>query len=150
WSTAAYFSSDGETAALPVSLAAAAGVALAAPIVSRFFIHRAPGPGGVREVATSIGPRATIALGDGSRVVLGPRSRLSMPEHFGDGPRDVTLDGEAYFTVQHDAAHPFRVHAAGGDIEDVGTRFVVRAYAGEATVRVIVADGQVSARRAGS
>ena len=132
----------------PVSLLAAAAILIVAVLIDR-AVTRPTTHGAVREVATSIGQRATIDLADGSRVILGPRSRISTPEHFGEGPRDVTLDGEAYFEVRHDSANPFRVHAAGGVTEDIGTRFVVRAYAGESALRVVVAEGRVSVSRGG-
>ncbi|HZS61610.1 MAG TPA: FecR domain-containing protein [Gemmatimonadaceae bacterium] len=133
----------------PVSVIAAAAVLLIAVLIDRTVAHKGATQGAVREVATATGQRATIDLADGSRVILGPRSRISTPEHFGDGPRDVTLVGEAYFEVQHDSAHPFRVHAANGVAEDIGTRFVVRAYAGEPVLRVVVAEGRVRVARDG-
>jgi len=133
----------------PVSILVAAAVLVVAVLVDRAISRRSATHGAVREIATSIGQRATIDLADGSRVILGPRSRISTPEHFGEGPRDVTLDGEAYFEVRHDSTHPFRVHAAGGVAEDIGTRFVVRAYAGEPALRVVVAEGRVSVTRSG-
>src|SRR5580704_13721004 len=133
----------------PVSILVAAAVLIVAVLVDRAISHRSATPGVVREIATSTGQRATIDLADGSRVILGPRSRISTPEHFGEGPRDVTLEGEAYFEVRHDSTHPFRVHTAGGVAEDIGTRFVVRAYAGEAALRVVVAEGRVSVTRSG-
>ena len=133
----------------PVTLVAAAAVLVIAVLVDRAMSRRSATHGAVREIATSTGQRATIDLADGSRVILGPRSRISTPEHFGEGPRDVTLEGEAYFEVRHDSTHPFRVHAAGGVAEDIGTRFVVRAYAGEPALRVVVAEGRVSVTRSG-
>jgi transmembrane sensor len=133
----------------PVTLVAAAAVLVVAVLVDRAISRRSTTHGAVREIATSTGQRATIDLADGSRVILGPRSRISTPEHFGEGPRDVTLEGEAYFEVRHDSTHPFRVHTAGGIAEDIGTRFVVRAYAGEPALRVVVAEGRVSVTRSG-
>jgi transmembrane sensor len=133
----------------PVSILVAAAVLIVAVLLDRAATRRAPTRGAVREIATSTGQRATIDLADGSRVILGPRSRISTPEHFGEGPRDVILEGEAYFEVRHDSTHPFRVHAAGGVAEDIGTRFVVRAYAGEPALRVVVAEGRVSVTRSG-
>jgi len=133
----------------PVSILVAAAVLVVAVLVDRAISRRSATHGAVREIATSIGQRATIDLADGSRVILGPRSRISTPEHFGEGPRDVILEGEAYFEVRHDSTHPFRVHAAGGVAEDIGTRFVVRAYAGEPALRVVVAEGRVSVTRSG-
>ena len=133
----------------PVSLLAAAAALIVAVLVDRAMTRPAT-HGAVREVATASGQRATIDLADGSRVILGPRSRIRTPERFGEGPRDVSLEGEAYFEVHHDSANPFRVHAAGGVAEDVGTRFVVRAYASESALRVVVAEGRVSVARGGA
>src|SRR5436190_8511652 len=106
--------------------------------------HQPPAP--MREVVTARGQRAELRFGDGSRVLLGVASRLRFPATFGRA-RDVELDGEAYFDVQHDAARPFRVHAAGTVTEDLGTQFVIRSYATDAAVRVVVASGRVAVRR---
>ncbi len=106
--------------------------------------HQPPAP--MREVVTARGQRAELRFGDGSRVLLGVASRLRFPATFGRA-RDVELDGEAYFDVQHDAARPFRVHAAGTVTEDLGTQFVIRSYATDTAVRVVVASGRVAVRR---
>jgi len=98
--------------------------------------------------STSRAQYATITLSDGSRVTLAPESRLTIPARFGQGARAILLDGEAIFSVRHDAAHPFRVRARGALIEDVGTRFDLRAYANEAAVTVAVAEGAVTLARA--
>ena len=100
----------------------------------------------MREVVTARGQRAELRFGDGSRVMLGVASRLRFPTTFGPA-RDVELDGEAYFDVQHDATRPFRVHAAGTVTEDLGTQFVVRSYAADSVVSVLVASGKVAVRR---
>lgn len=98
----------------------------------------------VRVARTVRGGRQAIHLGDGTRVVLGPASTLRYPAEFGAGSRDVTLAGEAFFEVVHDAAHPFRVHAGTAAAEDIGTAFGVRAYPEDSVVRVVVRDGSVS------
>jgi ferric-dicitrate binding protein FerR (iron transport regulator) len=100
-----------------------------------------------REVATPRGQRATIHLGDGSIVTLAPVSRLRESPTFNTDARDVWLDGEAYFDVAHDSAKPFRVHTDRTVAQDLGTKFVVRAYASSPEVRVVVAEGLVSLRR---
>lgn len=99
------------------------------------------------EYATSFGAREAIGIADGSRVVLGPASRLTVAANYGQSSRDVTLVGEALFTVEHDATKPFRVHITGAVIEDLGTEFGVRAYAEGDTVRVVVTSGVVMLRR---
>jgi transmembrane sensor len=96
------------------------------------------------QVATTSGQRATIQLSDGSTVTLSVSSRISYPRNFGGREREVQLEGEAYFDVKHDARVPFRVRTNHGVTEDVGTRFAVRAYRGEAASRVVVAEGKVA------
>jgi transmembrane sensor len=101
-----------------------------------------------REFATARAQRAEIRLSDGTTVFLAPASRLRVPRAYSGATREVALDGEAYFTVRHDSAHPFRVHTARSVTEDLGTKFSIRAYAGDSTVRVVVAEGKVALRAA--
>ena len=98
----------------------------------------------VRVYATRPGQRATIMLGDGSRVVLAVATTLRVPEGISTGARDVVLDGEAYFTVRHDATRPFRVRTRTAVTEDLGTEFAVRAYPGDSGVQVAVLSGSVA------
>lgn len=96
------------------------------------------------------GQRALIDLADGTHIVLAPASRLhvSLPAGM-RGERDLTLDGEAMFTVTHDAARPFVVHSRYGTTVDVGTSFAVRAYVGE-RYRVVVREGRVALSGSGA
>lgn len=97
-----------------------------------------------RDFVAAKGQRALIDLADGTHIVLAPATHLhvSLPTH-GAGVRDVTLEGEAMFTVTHDAARPFVVHSRYGTTVDVGTSFAVRAFPGEA-YRVVVREGRVA------
>jgi transmembrane sensor len=99
------------------------------------------------EVVAARAQQTRITLGDGTRVVLNAGSRLRYTDAFGRGTRDVELEGEGYFDVVHDETRPFRVHARGSIAEDVGTRFVVRAYPEMPVVDVVVAHGSVVLRR---
>lgn len=98
-----------------------------------------------KEFATASGQRATIRLADGTRVELGFASRLSV-RPFESGRRELHLEGEAVFDVVHDSARPFLVHAANAVTEDLGTSFAIRAYPGDASVRVVVMSGRVALR----
>jgi ferric-dicitrate binding protein FerR (iron transport regulator) len=100
----------------------------------------------LRSYATTAGERTTLRLGDGSRIVLGPASELRLPSRFAREQREVHLRGTAYFEVAPDPDRPFRVHAGGTVTRVLGTRFVVRAYAGDPTVEVGVAEGRVAVR----
>jgi ferric-dicitrate binding protein FerR (iron transport regulator) len=97
--------------------------------------------------STSRGQYATIRLVDGTEVTLGPESRLVVEPGPAKGSREISLQGEAIFHVRHDAAHPLRVLAHGAWIEDIGTRFDVRAYPDEAAVTVAVVEGSVELGR---
>jgi transmembrane sensor len=94
--------------------------------------------------ATGPAQTANVRLRDGTRVVLAPKTHLTVPDDFGGAGRSVTIDGQAVFDVVHDAAHPFRVNARGAAAQDVGTRFEMSAYADDPAVTVIVAEGSVT------
>jgi ferric-dicitrate binding protein FerR (iron transport regulator) len=98
-----------------------------------------------REVTeTQPGQRATVTLRDGTRVMLGPASRLEYTGAYGVARREVSLVGQAYFEVQHDAEHPFVVRTKDAICEDLGTTFVVRAYPSDSGARVAVREGRVA------
>jgi len=98
--------------------------------------------------ATQSGERRTVDLPDGTRVVLAPGTELRVAGDYGRGSRRVDLQGEAWFEVEHDAARPFLVHAAGTITEDLGTEFLVQVLPGDAGVRVALVSGSASLRRA--
>jgi transmembrane sensor len=95
-----------------------------------------------RVFATAIGKRDSTQLPDGSRVLLGPGSRLTIAAGFAEGRREVVLIGDAHFDVQHDSAHPFAVRALDAVISDVGTAFAVHGDRGDG-VLVSVSSGAV-------
>ena len=99
----------------------------------------------ITEFATRVGERDSIRLADGTRVLLGPGSRLSIPAGYGGTHREVELRGEAYIEAVHDAQHPFVVRAGTATIRDVGTKFSVHGD-DNAVVRVVVTEGAVSLR----
>ena len=95
---------------------------------------------------TGIGQQKQLRLPDGSTVELNTQSAVQI--RFSQAYRDVyLLGGEALFDVHHDARVPFRVHAGGTVIQDVGTQFNVRRAAGLTTVAVLEGSVQVSADR---
>lgn len=93
------------------------------------------------------GQRVSATLPDGSRMTLAAGSRATWPRRFGRGDREVTLEGEGYFDVVHDTTQPFRVRVGENVAEDVGTRFVVRAWPEIGGVEVSVEEGAVALGR---
>jgi ferric-dicitrate binding protein FerR (iron transport regulator) len=88
--------------------------------------------------------RYSLLLPDGTRVWLNAGSNVSFPAHFSDhAERHVSVSGEAYFEVAHatmsdgKTRRPFTVTAGGQQIAVLGTRFNVKAYAGDQVVTTL-------------
>jgi transmembrane sensor len=84
-------------------------------------------------VQTTFGETKSVALPDGSEVVLNANSTIRFPKTWTVGEdREVQLKGEGYFIVneQSTAAHKdrFIVHTTELDVEVLGTRFNVNTY----------------------
>lgn len=97
----------------------------------------------VTVIAATRGTGTETLLPDGSRTCLNAGSTLKFDRRFGRQGRDVTLDGEGYFEVAHDAANPFRVHAGNTCVTVKGTVFNVRSYADEPDIAVTLLEGSV-------
>lgn len=97
-----------------------------------------------RTFVTGAGERATVNLGDGSYVMLGPASTLSISSDFNKTSRAVTLVGNGFFSVATQSGNPFTVKAGNAYLKVLGTSFSVRAYSDEDDVTVVVKDGRVS------
>jgi transmembrane sensor len=98
---------------------------------------------------TAVGERRSLVLEDGSKVLLGPASRLDVPAGYGSTTRTVELHGDAFFDVRHDPSSPFSVRVGKALIEDLGTIFTVESDNGMAA-SVAVVSGSVRIRAAGS
>ncbi|HWW87520.1 MAG TPA: FecR domain-containing protein [Vicinamibacterales bacterium] len=110
-------------------------------VVATRSLHHDSGPTFRATFSTGRGERATVDLQDGSRVSLAPETELRVASV----GRRAYLTGEAVFFVKHDPTSPFRVFAPNGvAVQDIGTRFDMRAYPEEHTVRVAVAEGSVA------
>jgi len=103
----------------------------------------------VREQAAGAVDDHTFNLPDESLVRLGKNSKLyfSMEWVPDRSPREVFLQGEAYFDVRKNAAIPFYVYTGQVITRLLGTSFVVHSFPGD--VRTIVTDvtGEVSVYR---
>ena len=85
----------------------------------------------------------SVLLEDGTTVHLNAESELVYPSAFSKDVRTVSLVGEAYFDVAHDAGRPFVVEVDGYSIEVLGTQFNVTAYADERICRSTLVEGSV-------
>lgn len=97
------------------------------------------------EVTTRQGSRTNLYLPDGTRVWLNAASRITYAKDFGraTGAREVTLSGEAFFDVTHNAARPFVIHTTRMDIRVLGTSFNVKSYPTEKTTEAVLVHGSI-------
>ncbi len=119
--------------------AMAAGVAAAAMIVAGIGIAIVT-QSREQRYETAVGEIRNVKLADGSTLTLNGATRLTV--RFAHETRDLDIEtGEFFVTVGRDPARPFRVHAMGRVIEDVGTAFDVDTTGNQ--VDVAVAEGTV-------
>lgn len=130
-----------------VALTVAAAFAAAVAVV---VLLPVPNPWATTGYHTGVGERSIVRLADGTRVRLDTSSTL-VPHLTGSVRRVQLSDGQAYFDVRHDPAHPFVVEAGDGTtITALGTRFDVRLGRGAVEVSlyegsVVVANGRSGA-----
>ncbi|MBV8251815.1 MAG: FecR domain-containing protein [Chitinophaga sp.] len=99
------------------------------------------------DVYTRKGQLTKIILTDSSVVWLNANSHFRYPEQFGAN-RTVYLQGEAYFDIHQDPAHPFTIESNGYRTQVLGTTFSIRSYPAPNIYRVTVASGKVMVCRA--
>ncbi len=108
-----------------------------------YFHHKASIS--INVVTTERGNKTKMLLPDGTEVWLNAETKLSYPNNFKEADhREVTLSGEAYFKVKHDANHPFIIHTRYLNITDLGTAFNVRAYPNEEKNEATLIKGSIS------
>ena len=100
--------------------------------------------GAVNILSTDKGETYQVKLPDGTMVWLNAASSLKYAANLMEyGKRKVTLQGEAYFQVAKDKAHPFIVESGSQQVEVLGTEFNVNAYKDENVFRTTLLEGSV-------
>lgn len=97
------------------------------------------------EYSTKFGENKSITLPDSSVVILNANSQISFDDRWEQqSSREVYLDGEAFFIVQHKVDHqPFKVKTSKGvAVEVLGTEFNVYHRATE--TKVLLSSGQIT------
>ncbi len=126
-------------------LAAAAVLAVAVVAGGYLLVPRAPS--GI-QYATAAGEQRNIVLADGSTLTLDTRTLLI--ERYDRRERRIDLlQGRADFQVQGDPARPFVVHAQGGTVTALGTRFQVRVEERDAAVTLLEGSVRIATRPQG-
>jgi ferric-dicitrate binding protein FerR (iron transport regulator) len=95
-------------------------------------------------ISTPNGGEWQIQLPDGSTVWLNAASSIQYSLNIGTAKqRVVKLDGEAYFEVAKNAAHPFIVETDKQAVEVLGTHFNINSYKDEKVTKTTLLEGSV-------
>jgi ferric-dicitrate binding protein FerR (iron transport regulator) len=130
-------------------------VALGIALAGAFYMNRlgeddailsAVSAQGIQPIASSPGQIGSLTLGDGSKMRIGPETKVFIPDGFPTKIRALKVDGTASFDVAAGQALPFRVVAKRMQFIATGTKFVVSAYPNDSGARVHVLEGSVTAK----
>jgi ferric-dicitrate binding protein FerR (iron transport regulator) len=99
----------------------------------------------IQPIASSPGQIGTVNLGDGSKMKMGPETKVFIPDAFPDKARVIRLEGTAQFQVAQGPL-PFRVIAKRTHVIATGTNFVVSAYPSDSGMMVLVKEGAVTVK----
>jgi transmembrane sensor len=99
--------------------------AVAACLVIAVLIWWMTGSNDKTHVVIADVPVKSIQLEDGSEVFLRKGATFEYPEHFNKHKRAVSLTGEAFFNVKHNATQPFIITAGATHVTVIGTSFSV-------------------------
>jgi ferric-dicitrate binding protein FerR (iron transport regulator) len=132
----AHTSSNGKVRKLPTNTWL---IGIAASIVLFFGLFSIIGDDMVT-IETNFGEQKTIALLDGSEVILNSKSTLTYLEDEWNDNRTLTLRGEAYFKVKKGST--FTVTTENGNVKVLGTQFNVNSVSD--LFEVVCFEGKVS------
>jgi len=101
---------------------------------------------GIQPIASSPGQIGSVTLGDGSKMRIGPETKVMIPDGFPTKIRALKVEGTASFDVAGGQPLPFRVVAKRMQFIATGTKFVVSAYPNDSGARVQVLEGTVTVK----
>lgn len=94
-------------------------------------------------VSSGIQNMESVSLPDGTKVQMGPGSRLTYPARFSGKTREIILDGQAFFDVAKNREKPFIVHTEDISVEALGTAFELFSYDMENKIEAILLNGKI-------
>ncbi|MEO6187693.1 MAG: FecR domain-containing protein [Ginsengibacter sp.] len=94
-------------------------------------------------MSTPVGRQYHLKLADGSEIWLNAASSITYPTSFPGNDRKVSITGEAYFEVAHDARKPFHVMVNNMEVKVLGTHFNISAYENEDAAKTTLLEGSV-------
>lgn len=96
------------------------------------------------EIEAPLGSQSRLRLPDNTQVVLNAGSRITYSQQFGVESREVTLEGEGYFEVTHNAEKPFHVISKDLKVRVLGTKFNFSDYPEDPVATVSLIEGKIA------
>jgi ferric-dicitrate binding protein FerR (iron transport regulator) len=96
------------------------------------------------ERKTVSGEKSIVNFSDGTKITLNGNSKLKYLAKPFNNRREVYLEGEAFFEVNHDSSRQFVVNCNNISTTDIGTKFNISAYSNEKEIKVSLVAGQVN------
>lgn len=97
----------------------------------------------IKFVSNNNKTNSVFRLPDSSIVELFPNSSISYLERFDSKKRNITLIGEAIFSVTKDKNRPFTVFSDVLSTNVLGTRFKVESYTNESSIKISLYEGSI-------
>ena len=94
-------------------------------------------------IEVPLGQMSNVVLPDGTTVHLNSGTKLGYSGKFNSGERVVSLEGEAFFDVTKDQAHPFVIKTNLLDFKVYGTSFNIQAYTEDKVINTTLVEGSV-------
>jgi ferric-dicitrate binding protein FerR (iron transport regulator) len=100
----------------------------------------------IQPIASPAGQLGTTTLGDGTKMRIGPDTKIFIPDGFATKNRVIKVEGTAAFEVAPGQPMPFRVVAHRYHFIATGTKFVISTFAPDSTPNVLVQEGSVTVK----
>ena len=134
---------------IAAALSGVAAIVLLTIYVTSYFLQQSFRDETMNTVIVPQGQRVSLTLADGTKVWLNAKTKMEYPQSFkAFDERIVKVDGEAYFEVSKNKNRPFIVKTSKGDIEVLGTKFYVSAYATTDIFETSLIEGRVKVHTA--
>ncbi len=134
---------------IAAALSGVAAIVLLTIYVTTYFLQQSFRDETMNTVIVPQGQRVSLTLADGTKVWLNAKTKMEYPQSFkAFDERIVKVDGEAYFEVSKNKNRLFIVKTSKGDIEVLGTKFYVSAYATTDIFETSLIEGRVKVHTA--
>ncbi|HEX4682787.1 MAG TPA: FecR domain-containing protein [Gemmatimonadaceae bacterium] len=100
----------------------------------------------IQPISSPPGQLGTTTLGDGTKMRIGPDTKIFIPDGFATKNRVIKVEGTAAFEVAPGQQMPFRIVAHRYHFIATGTKFVISTFTPDSTPSLLVQEGSVTVK----